>query len=374
MTVRQLPIVAYAGGSSASSYERASSNGGVNAVNIVVIVQRVEKIDRFLSLRFGQFDKILGEVSQLGGGCLPAGSGDEFGNGVQVFDFADETGAGMALRNFLGFERFDILCSGFNGVGFRIARPIGVCCLDHAHVIEEEADAAGIAERAGPEQMADYRCGTIAVVGQALDDDGNLMGRETFVGDELVGHLFIGLAGTFLDGAFDRIARDRSFPSRFHGRVQPGVEVGVRSAEFGSDEDFTDQFADDLAAFHGVGHAAGLFPSRAHADGVLTAGAKCNCQPIVEPDWTKGKGIEPSSRSDNVPSMRVFRRQATVIDLLLSALSGRSAGLVVEDVRQTLLEVASNLKQPSPSQGNRSAGEWVSEVSRTRRSATGLLR
>src|SRR5207245_8650481 len=64
-------------------------------------------------------------------------------------------------------------------------------------------------------------------------------------------------------------------------------------SEFGGDEDFTDHFSDDLAAFHGVGHAAGLFPLRAHADGVPTARAKCNCQPIAESDRpAKGKGIE----------------------------------------------------------------------------------
>src|SRR2546427_9775547 len=112
MTVRQLPIVAYAGGSSASSHERASSNGGVNAVNIVVIVQRVEEIQHFPFLRFGQFDKTLREVAPLGGAGFPAGAGDEFGNGIEVFDLADEPGAGMAFGNFLGLQRLDILCPG----------------------------------------------------------------------------------------------------------------------------------------------------------------------------------------------------------------------------------------------------------------------
>src|SRR5437867_3250717 len=109
MTVRQVPIVAYAGDSSASSQEPASSNGGVNAVNVVVIVQRVEKIDHFLFLRLGQFDKILRQVAHFGGAYLPAGPGNEFGNGIEVFHLAEETGADMACGNFLGLQRFDIL-------------------------------------------------------------------------------------------------------------------------------------------------------------------------------------------------------------------------------------------------------------------------
>src|SRR5881409_303383 len=99
--------------------------------------------------------------------------------------------------------------------------------------------------------MADFRRGAISVVGEALDNDGNLMRRKTFVGNEFVSHLFISLTGAFLDGALYRVARDRGLPRRFHRRVETRVEVGVCSAELGGDEDFADQFADDLAAFHG---------------------------------------------------------------------------------------------------------------------------
>ena len=122
-----------------------------------MVVQRVEKIGDLLFLRAGQLDEILGEITHLGGDDFPAGLRKEFGDDVQVLEFSDETGAQTALGNLFGFQRLDVLRAGFNGIGFGIARFVGMRGFDNALVIEEKTDAAGRTQRASAENVADFR-------------------------------------------------------------------------------------------------------------------------------------------------------------------------------------------------------------------------
>src|SRR5438876_9843458 len=70
---------------------RRSFKGRVNAVDVIVIVERVEKISDLLFLRVGQLDKVPGEIAQFRCAHFPAGVGEEFGDGVQMLDFAEES-------------------------------------------------------------------------------------------------------------------------------------------------------------------------------------------------------------------------------------------------------------------------------------------
>jgi hypothetical protein len=127
-------------------------------------------------------------------------------------------------------------------------------------VVEEESDAAGLAQRTGLEEVADFRRGSVPAIGEAFDDDRYFMRREAFVSHLLETDLLIGLAGAFFDGPFDGIAINRGFAGFFDGGGETRVEIGVRAAELGGNHDFADQFGDQLAFLLRIGFAPGLFP------------------------------------------------------------------------------------------------------------------
>ena len=77
--------------------------------------------------------------------------------------------------------------------------------FDHAEVVEEKGDAAGLAEGARLEDIADLRRGAIAAIGEALDDHRDFVRGKPLVGDELEADLLLGLPGALLDRALDRV-------------------------------------------------------------------------------------------------------------------------------------------------------------------------
>ena len=184
---------------------------------------------------------------------------------IEVLDCRQKPRALLSGGDFLGFERFNLLRAGFNGVGFRVTAGIGMGGFDHAEVIEEKRHAAGLAERAGLEYIADFRRRAVAAVGETFNDDRHLVRRETFIDDGFVIDLFGVESGAFFDGAFDGVPIDGSFLGFFDGGEEARIEVGVRPAEFGRDHDFADQFDGHLALFLRVDFASGLFPLCAHS-------------------------------------------------------------------------------------------------------------
>ena len=67
---------------------------------------------------------------------------------VEVLDFRQEARPLLAGGNFLWLEGLNFLRAGFNGIPFRVAVHVGVGGFDDAEVVEEEGDAAGLAEGA----------------------------------------------------------------------------------------------------------------------------------------------------------------------------------------------------------------------------------
>ena len=176
-------------------------------MHVVVVVERVEEVGDFLARGVARvLGEVLGEVADFGGDDVPAGGLQGFGNGVEVLDLGEEARAFLAGGNFLGFERLDFLRAGFDGIAFGVAVGVGVGGFDDAEVVEEEGDAAGLAEGAGLEDIADLRRGAVAVVGQALDDHRHFVRREALVGDQFEVDLLVGLPGALLDGALDGVA------------------------------------------------------------------------------------------------------------------------------------------------------------------------
>src|SRR5262245_124810 len=194
-----------------------STKRRVNPVHVVVIVEGIEEIDDLLAAGSTDFSESFRKVTDFGGADVPARSLQRLGNDVEVPDLREETRALLAGGSFFRFQRLDLLGAGFDRVGLGVPVRIGMAGLDHAEVIEEKANASGLSERAGLEQVANLRRGAIAVVREAFDDDRDFMRGEAFVSDEFVIHLFVIEPGTLLDRAFDGILVNGRLSSLLHG-------------------------------------------------------------------------------------------------------------------------------------------------------------
>ena len=238
--------------------------GGVDAVDVAVVVEGGEEGADFLVLVFGEFGEGFGEVAQFAGLEFPAEGGEGFGDGGEFFGVGEEGGADVAWGDFFGVEVFDVLGAGFDGVVFGGAGAVGVDGFDDAEVFEEEGDAAWGAEGAGFEEGADFGAGAVAVIGEGFDHHGDFVRGEAFVDDGFELGFFGTLAGAGFDGALDGVAGDGIFAGFFEGGVEPGVHGGVDAALLDGDLDFADEFADDLAFFIGGEFPPFLFPLSAH--------------------------------------------------------------------------------------------------------------
>jgi hypothetical protein len=191
------------------------------------------------------------------------------GDGVEIGALRDKSRASDALGGDVVVagvgEGLDVLGAGFDGGGLDIDIGAGVVSLDDADVIEEEFVAAWCAELAGLfEEAADFGGGAVVVVGQDLDDDGDLVRGVALEHNVVHGQLVIAGAGAFLDGALDDIAAD-ALPARlFDGGKETGVAGGIAAAHFRGDHDFLDQFADGLALSEGGDFAFSVEPLTTH--------------------------------------------------------------------------------------------------------------
>ena len=115
--------------------------------------------------------------------------------------------------------------------------------LDDAHVVEQEHDLG--AELALAEQHAHVRRRAIAVVGQALDHHGHVVGRVALDGDQLHHRPVRTATRATLDGALDHIVRHGLLARRLDGHFQARVVRRVRHAGLGGDGDFAHQLGGD---------------------------------------------------------------------------------------------------------------------------------
>ena len=122
-----------------------------DAVDVVVVVERLQKFADFGALRVGQFGKLLRNVADFARHHRPAVWRKPFGNGVNRRAVADELRAGRAFGNvvvLLVRQRFHFVRAGFDGGGFAVNGRVGMMRLDQADVVEQKLVAAGGAELA----------------------------------------------------------------------------------------------------------------------------------------------------------------------------------------------------------------------------------
>lgn len=115
-------------------------------MDVIVIVQRIEKTDDFFVRRFVQFREAFGDVADFRRDHIPAGRFQRFRNRVEIADLSQKPRALLTFGNFVRFERFDFLSASFNRVAFGIPVEIGVGGFHDAEMIEEKADTPGLAE------------------------------------------------------------------------------------------------------------------------------------------------------------------------------------------------------------------------------------
>ena len=233
-------------------------------MHVVVVIQCVQEIRDILAGSLVDFDKILGQVTHFRGDDVPSGGFQRLGNMVELLDLRKKARTFLPGGDLLGFEGLNFLSPRLDGVPFRVTVRIGMGGLDHAEVVEEEGHTARLAKRAGLEQVADFRCGAVPVVGQTFDDYGHLVGRKTFIDHGFVIDLFTVKTGAFSDGAFNGVPINGGLFRFLDGDEEARVQVGVGAAQLGRDHDFADQFGGHLAFFLRVNFAPGLFPLCAH--------------------------------------------------------------------------------------------------------------
>ena len=95
-------------------------------MHVVVVVERLKKRGDLRVCFVAEFRIILRHVTHFRGGDFPARRLQRFGHMIEVFHLGDEARALLAFGHFIGFERFDFLRAGFNGVGIDVTVGVGV--------------------------------------------------------------------------------------------------------------------------------------------------------------------------------------------------------------------------------------------------------
>ena len=150
-------------------------------MHIIVIIECRKKYSHVLPMCLGQFGGALGDIPNFRRDQVPTGGFQRFRDRIEVFDFGDEARAFLAFGSILGFQVFNFLCAGLDGIPFCVALEIGVRGLNDSAMIEKERYTAGLAEGSGEKKPADLRGRPIPIVRQAFDNNRHFVRREALV-------------------------------------------------------------------------------------------------------------------------------------------------------------------------------------------------
>ena len=163
-------------------------------------------------------------------------------NLVEVVDLRDQL---VAVLVAFAIERA--------GLGRGVEHRVGIRGVprvsDYAEATELKGDGAGLAQVAAVlgEGGAQRRRGTVAVVGQGLDDHGDAARPIAFVAHFSISGI-VGLAAAAFDGTLDRILGHVRGARRRHRRAQARVLHGIGKARAGGHGQLADQLGEDLGA------------------------------------------------------------------------------------------------------------------------------
>src|SRR3954454_3266525 len=195
---------------------------GVDALDVVVVLELVDQPEDLARLLLGDLDGALGDHGQLGRGVPQPAPLERVADGHEVARVGGDLPLGAVLGDVLGAA----------GQG-----QLHELVLVHALPIEQHdplavelpGDAAGRAQRAAVlgEDVAQVGRGAVAVVGEDGGDHGHAAGPVALVDDRLVGGA-VGAAGAALDGALDVVLGHRVVARLLDraGERRVGVRVG----------------------------------------------------------------------------------------------------------------------------------------------------
>src|ERR1035437_6315857 len=182
---------------------------GPDALHVFVVFELLQEFADLGARGVVEFGVILREVADFRGDNGPAVLLEPGADRMHGGAFGDEAGAGVVFGNvvvLLVRKRLEIVGARFDGGGFAVDVAVGVVRLDEADVLEEKLVAAGLAEHAPLEKVADLGRGALMIVGVDFDNDGHLMRRVALEYDVLHRGLFAADAGALGDGALDGVA------------------------------------------------------------------------------------------------------------------------------------------------------------------------
>src|SRR2546421_7928119 len=222
---------------------------GVHVLDVVAVLERVDQLEHPSRPVLVERDGDAGDERGVGGLVLHAGALQGVAYGDEVTGLADHL-EGLA-------EVVDLLGAGveYRAEHVVLGQRAGLGDDDDALAGEQVRDAAGVGEVAAVagQRGAYLGGGAVAVVGQALDEDGDAVGPVPLVLDRLVVGAAGLLAGAPLDRAVDVVVGDRVLLGLLDGVVEGGVTGRVTAAGPGRDLNVLDQPGEQLAAL-GIDH------------------------------------------------------------------------------------------------------------------------
>ena len=216
----------------------------IDGLGIVVILQPV---DQLLHLGHGFLVRQLGG----GGGNHLALGGEEHATGLLQFVAHAGEVVGVGVDDGCTLAHFHVVRAAIQGQHGQLVlvHALGVVDLDDALALELPGDAAARTQGTAAlvEDVADFACGAVQVIGDDLNDHGDAAGSISLVGDLLVVGA-VALAGGLLDGALNVVVGHVGGLRLCDDVLQLAVQIGIRAAAgLYGDHDFAADLGKDLA-------------------------------------------------------------------------------------------------------------------------------
>ena len=216
---------------------------GVDVLHIIEIIEVVDELGHLAGVFEAQLDLVLRLHDLVGGIVVETGVLQSLAHGEQVGRTGDDGVDHTVIGDILGAS-----------LGCGLEQLVEVHAFGRNHdlalALEVEGHGAGGGQGAVALGQGGTHFGgrTVAVVGQALDDEAHASGSVALVDDVLVVGGAVFVTGTTLDGTSDVVGRHGGLLGLVDGVVQGRVAVWVATAEAGGDLDVLDELGEELAA------------------------------------------------------------------------------------------------------------------------------
>src|SRR5215218_1716005 len=225
---------------------------GVDLVDVVLVVERVEQLQNPLGVVPIQLDGAFRLRDQTGGLDLDPFAFERFPDAGQGGRLADHPQLVLVLAHILG--------AGVDRPDQIVLAVAAAVDDDRPHFLEDPGDGARLSEAAAVlgEGVANLGAGAVAIVGQRLDQHRDPGGPVALVDDPFDRRPVRPGTGADVDRFLDLVLRHRGVFRLLDGRRQSRVAGDVTAAIARGDGDRPRELAEELAAFR-IGSALLVF-------------------------------------------------------------------------------------------------------------------